>query len=337
MQAEQNNTNNQSHNPMQSTDSPSQATNYLANTNGQTGLSSNQNINSSQSYPQKKKARALKIIIPIIAIGFLIIVTCVGLLSFLIYRQNQLYTYLDDSREVTENTYNSLLDLSDERDGIPNEPTGDDMLRYGNKLKDTSKEAKEALNNLKDYIDNTEASGSVTDYVEKKRDYINKSEELIAFIDQESIYYISAAAPVKKYEDFSIQYATVSNELFSNPDSYIANSKELLTTIDEIITAFQSIEVTDDKYIQLRDEQAKIIELDKIYLEEAIKATEERNQDALIAADEAYNTNLQSQNEAYKEASTAITDELKTLGDALDDYYEQIVDEYNSIKETNLL
>jgi len=206
----------------------------------------------------------------------------------------------------------------------------EDLEREVKKAEGFVKDAKGAKEQLETMISNMSVS-QLKEYKASLEKYNALASEFIQ-AEQESVDLYSAyVSPLKKYEDLSVELSGVSQYLYNNPSKYVEMLEEFKNEESKILDTFKSAKASD-LYKDMHENYIKQTENEIQFLDDMVKAAENRDVDEIAAAQKTYGEQNQKLSDDGERAEDAYKEKFEDKTDELEDLEEEISDLYSSLK-----
>lgn len=223
-----------------------------------------------------------------------------------------------------------LGELVDEMNKETDDSDSDSLERSTKKTEGIVKDAEEKVKSLEE-LRNTLNIGPLKVFNVALDEYIIQAKELIA-LGKENVKLGQVwVEPMKDYEKLTIELSGVSNYLYSDPDKYITKLNEGIAEEKEIMKTVQNLEFQKEVK-DLNEAMAKNLSIEIVFLEDMVKAVEERDNNKIALAQKVYAEDLQNNLKEVNRLTEKLEDLTKELTDKLNESFDKAETEYNVLK-----
>lgn len=211
----------------------------------------------------------------------------------------------------------------------------DSLERYaaeGEELLITAKSNQEKLN---EYVVGMK-SGMAATYRARLINFSEKVREIIQLEEDNVAFSRAYAEMLLDYEGLTLQVNGISDFIVSDPDRYVASVNKLITDEEKLIEKMKGVQIGKDRdMVEMHKLLIGMLENEVEFLKGMKKGVELGNADMISMAEKAYSDNMQNnQGDLIQTGGrlnrrvSEIGDELNSLGDEVEEAYQEIADRY---------
>lgn len=229
--------------------------------------------------------------------------------------------------ENYKNAISDIIEYFEDEDDTGSD--SDSIERALQKSKGYVATAETALVALKD--SNAKLSTDAKTYKEEVEKYITTAQPVYDKAKHENQVGTEMIPLIKEMEKMNTDLSGVANYMTSDPDKYITTVNEYIKKQEEVLTKFKAIKTEGDTKEEI-DAAIKLFEAANVFLKDVVKAVENRDNEALVAAQR----NLSQKSEDLQKETNRLKDErkekLKQTKRELESIEKKINDEFQSLK-----
>lgn len=263
--------------------------------------------------------------LPLILSAVLLLLIGVGggyYLMNVVNKPAQIKQAVEPTQEPFNNYARSIEDLAADFDDSGSGSDADSLERSVQKTKGlltTAEDNRKILEPLVDKINFSETSALKSELQE----YLDKSKKLIDIQAENVRVGEKIIAPIRKYQDLSVELAGVANYMFSDPTRYTQTVSEFIAEDEKLIQEMEAIDAKDGPK-EVVDILVKKMKSEKVFLEEIVEAVRTRDSAAIASAEKVYTQEAVEIEKELNRITDKQKEEVKNLSRDLEDLADKV-------------
>ncbi len=280
--------------------------------------------------PAAKPGNSFKKLLPLLGLGILAIIACVvGYYLFVFESPVKVASSAEDINSSFVK-YSRLVKRAYDHLEEESGSSADGLERYAAQGEDLMSELRGARVEMDKTLDKSK-SKKLDKYLLALNDYLSTADKLSRMEEENVKISNGMIKPTRMYEELTIELSGASNYMFSDTKKYAEILVGGVAELKKIKGLFQLIEV-GDPFDEYNNYTVKTIDIELKYFEDLMSAVENRDSAALTNASKVYAEEMQRNGSDAARVSDKIKNDIKELGQKLEEQKEDVNAEYNNLK-----